>query len=443
MKKSITRLLVGLLALVLVGNVLVGAHQPKADDISALEEQIADLESKKADLQAQREHLQAGLSEQSSRLDALISEKSVLEQEIFLLGQEEDAINEQISAYNLLIADKQEELDAAQAKLSDLQVQNRERIRAMEKDNGLSYWSVLFRASSFTELLDQMRMISQIHQGDQDCLEALEAASQEVEAATQALTTEREAAEATRQELTTTQAELEEKQQKSMETLEELLALGDEYRKAIEEAETNMDGILAEIDDKQAQLDWEKYQEWLSTSVPETTQPTEAPTLSPKPTLSPEPTQGTEPTQKPTAPDEGGSSGGSNPGGWVVPVNYVYISSPFGTRVHPITGVVTTHYGVDLAANLGNPIYATRSGVVTQATYGASGGYYVYIDHGDGFTSIYLHMTRYIVSAGDHVEAGQVIGYCGSTGASTGPHLHFGLIYNGAYVDPTKYVNLH
>lgn len=440
MKKSITRLFVGLLALVLVGNVLVGSHQPKADNISTLEEQIAELESKKADLQAQREQLQAGLSEQSSKLDALIAEKSVLEQEIFLLGQQEDTINEQISAYNLLIADKQEELDAAKAKLNDLQVQNRERIRAMEKDNGLSYWSVLFRASSFTELLDQMRMISQIHQGDQDCLDALEAASQEVEAATQALTTEREAAEATRQELTTTQAELEEKQNKSMETLEELLALGDEYRKAIEETENNMDGILAEIDDAQAQLDWEKYQEWLSTSVPETTPPTEAPTLSP------EPTQGTEPTQKPTEPsepDESGSSGGSNPGGWVVPVDYVYISSPFGTRVHPITGVVTTHYGVDLAAYLGNPIYATRSGVVTQATYGASGGYYVYIDHGDGFTSIYLHMTHYIVSAGDYVEAGQVIGYCGSTGATTGPHLHFGLIYNGAYVDPTKYVNLH
>lgn len=430
MKKSIARLLVGLMALVLLGNVLTGPHRAQADDISTLEEQIADLESKKEDLQAQREKLQAGLSEQSSKLDALIAEKSVLEQEIFLLGQEEDAINEQISAYNLLIADKQEELDAAKAKLNDLQEQNRDRICAMEKDNGLSYWSVLFQASSFSELLDQMRMISQIHQGDQACLDALEAASQEVTQATEALTREREAAEATRQELASTQQALEEKQQKSMETLEELLALGDEYREAIRAAESDMDFILAEIDYKQTQLDWEKYQQWLSTSVPETTPPTEAPT------------QGTEATQ-PSDPDEGGSTGGSTPGGWVVPVDYVYISSPFGTRVHPITGVVTTHYGVDLAAYQGNPIYATRSGVVTQATYGASGGYYVYIDHGDGFTSIYLHMTNYIVSAGDYVEAGQVIGYCGSTGASTGPHLHFGLIYNGAYVDPTKYVNLH
>ena len=427
MKKSISRLFVGLLALVLVGNMLIGAHRPQADDISTLEEQIAELESRKEDLQAQRDKLQAELSEQSSRLDALISEKSVLEQEIFLLGQEEDAINEQISAYNLLIADKQEELDAAQAKLTELQEQNRDRICAMEKDNGLSYWSILFNAGSFAELLDQMRMISQIHQGDQACLDALEAASREVAEASQALTQQREAAEATRQELTATQAELQEKQQKSIETLESLLALGDEYREAIEAAESDMDFILAEIDDKQTQLDWEKYQQWLSTSVPETTPPTEAPTQSTESTQEPQPSQ----------PDNGGSEG------WVVPVDYVYISSPFGTRVHPITGVVTTHYGVDLAAYLGNPIYATRSGVVTQATYGASGGYYVYIDHGDGFTSIYLHMTHYIVSAGDYVEAGQVIGYCGSTGASTGPHLHFGLIYNGAYVDPTKYVNLH
>ena len=427
MKKSISRLFVGLLALVLVGNMLIGAHRPQADNISTLEEQIAELESKKEDLQAQRDKLQAGLTDQSNRLDALIAEKSVLEQEIFLLGQEEDAINEQISAYNLLIADKQEELDAAQAKLTELQEQNRDRICAMEKDNGLSYWSVLFNAGSFAELLDQMRMISQIHQGDQACLDALEAASREVAEATAALTQEREAAETTRQELTATQAELQEKQQKSMETLEALLALGDEYREAIRAAESDMDFILAEIDDKQTQLDWEKYQQWLSTSVPETTPPTEAPTQSTESTQEPQPSQ----------PDNGGSEG------WVVPVDYVYISSPFGTRVHPITGVVTTHYGVDLAAYLGNPIYATRSGVVTQATYGASGGYYVYIDHGDGFTSIYLHMTHYIVSAGDYVEAGQVIGYCGSTGASTGPHLHFGLIYNGAYVDPTKYVNLH
>lgn len=443
MKMSVTRLLVGLMTLVLLGNMFLRPERVQADNISTLEEQIEELESKKSDLQAQMDQLQAGLAEQSNQLDALIAEKSVLEQEIFLLGQQMDAINEQISAYNLLIADKQEELDAAQERLNTLQAQYQDRIRAMEKDSGLTYWSVLFQASSFSEFLDQMRMISQIHQGDQVCLEALEAASLEVASAAAALSQERDGAEATRQELAQTQKVLEEKQQKSMETLEQLLALGEEYEKKIRATESDMDDILTEIDERQEQLAWEHYQQWLATSQPETTQPTEAatePTSTSEPTADSEPTQDTEPTQQ-TEPSNPGS--GSSSDGWVVPVDYIYISSPFGSRVHPITGVVTTHYGVDLAANQGNPIYATRSGVVTQATYGASGGYYVYIDHGDGFTSIYLHMTGFIVSVGQHVDAGEVIGYCGSTGASTGPHLHFGLTLNGTYVDPTQYVNLY
>lgn len=431
MKKSLTRFLIGFLALALLGNVFLRPDRVQADDVSTLEEQIAELESKKEDLQAQMDQLQAGLSEQGSQLESLMSEKSVLEQEIFLLNQQQSAINEQISAYNLLIADKQEELEAAQEQLSTLQTQYQERIRAMEKDNGLSYWSVLFRASSFTELLDQMRMISQIHQGDKACLQELETASQKVEAAAAALTQEREAAEATRQELTATQQELEEKNQKSMDTLAQLLALGDAYKKEIEAAESDMDGVLAEIDDKQAQLDWEKYQQWLSTSVPETTQATEATT---PPVQETEPTSATEPPQTTEPPQSGG---------WVVPVSYVYVSSPFGTRVDPVYGTIATHYGVDLAAYLGNPIYATRSGVVTTASYNSTAGYHVYIDHGDGFTSIYMHMTEYTVEAGDYVQAGQVIGYCGSTGKSTGPHLHFGLILNGVYVDPAKYVNLY
>jgi murein DD-endopeptidase MepM/ murein hydrolase activator NlpD len=100
------------------------------------------------------------------------------------------------------------------------------------------------------------------------------------------------------------------------------------------------------------------------------------------------------------------------------------------------------HNGVDLAGISGTPIYAARSGKVTTATYGSSGGYYVNINHGDGFSSIYLHMTHYIVSAGQYVNQGQVIGYMGSTGASTGPHLHFGIAYNGVYVNPANYISI-
>jgi murein DD-endopeptidase MepM/ murein hydrolase activator NlpD len=110
-------------------------------------------------------------------------------------------------------------------------------------------------------------------------------------------------------------------------------------------------------------------------------------------------------------------------------------------RIHPISGKRKMHEGVDMSAPQGTPIYAAKSGKVTRTSYQAGGaGYYVSINHGDGFTSVYMHMTHYIVSPGQYVNAGQVIGYVGSTGGSTGPHLHFGIAYNGTYVNPMKYV---
>jgi len=128
---------------------------------------------------------------------------------------------------------------------------------------------------------------------------------------------------------------------------------------------------------------------------------------------------------------------------WIVPMKYDYVSSPFGYRTHPIDGVVKFHYGVDLAAVQGTPIVATRGGTVKTTAYQADGaGYYVTIDHGDGYESQYLHMREYIVKKGQVVIAGQVIGYCGSTGASTGPHLDFRIFHNGEAVNPAKYIDI-
>ena len=98
------------------------------------------------------------------------------------------------------------------------------------------------------------------------------------------------------------------------------------------------------------------------------------------------------------------------------------------------------HNGVDLANYQGTPIYAARSGKVTVATYGGTYGNYVTINHGDGYSSLYAHMTRYVVHKGDTVKKGQLIGYMGSTGRSTGPHLHFSIFYNGSSVNPMNYI---
>lgn len=112
-----------------------------------------------------------------------------------------------------------------------------------------------------------------------------------------------------------------------------------------------------------------------------------------------------------------------------------YISSPFGTRVDPISGEVKTHGGTDIAAPLGTPILAAADGVVVTATWHNSYGYYVKIKHDDTYSTLYAHCSALHVSAGQTVKQGQVIADCGSTGYSTGPHLHYEVIQNGVRVN--------
>lgn len=116
------------------------------------------------------------------------------------------------------------------------------------------------------------------------------------------------------------------------------------------------------------------------------------------------------------------------------------ITSGFGSRSSPTEGASTEHKGIDIGAAAGSSILAAADGVVLIATYSYSAGNYVTISHGGGVSTVYMHCSRLDVSAGETVKKGQVIGAVGSTGYSTGPHLHFGIRSGGAYVDPSLYV---
>ncbi len=138
-----------------------------------------------------------------------------------------------------------------------------------------------------------------------------------------------------------------------------------------------------------------------------------------------------------------GSSAAPSSSGFVFPLAYATkITDAYGYRIHPLSGTKKWHNGVDFAAGEGTAIYATKAGTVTSATYNEAYGNMVTINHGDGYSSLYGHMTNYIVSVGDTVSAGQTIGYVGSTGWSTGPHLHFTIYYNGSDVNPLNYVSM-
>ena len=117
------------------------------------------------------------------------------------------------------------------------------------------------------------------------------------------------------------------------------------------------------------------------------------------------------------------------------------VYSKFGYRDAPTAGASTYHRGVDIGGAMGANIVASLAGKVTTATYSLSGGNYVVVDHGNGVQTRYLHCSKLLVSVGDTVKQGQVIAKVGSTGISTGPHLHFSLVLNGTYVDPLKYIS--
>lgn len=425
MKKRILSVICAILALVMVFQ-LTGTIQPltvsAAKSSSEIKKEIAAAEKEKEKAQEELDAIRAQQKENLEDMEDMVNQKNLIDQEIFLLYSQMANIEAQIDAYSALIADKQDQLDAAQEHLEMLQEQNSARIRAMEKNGKVSYWSVIFKANSFVDLLDRLRMIEEIAEADQRRLEEMSAAAEVVAEAKASLEEEKDGLEVVRAELEVAQEELEVKRDEANELLAELVAKGEEYQVLVEEAEEVVNKHAQELLDMEADYNAAKdreYQEWLAAQ--------------PKP----------EPP--PNVNTSGGTAGDPNYVAgltWLVPVSYTHFTSPFGWRLHPVYGDWRFHYGVDLSAPTGTPIVASRAGKVTTASYDSSSGYHVYINHGDGFVTRYLHMTHYIVSPGQYVNAGQVIGYCGSTGASTGPHLHFSVYYNGQAVNPANYINI-
>ncbi len=123
-----------------------------------------------------------------------------------------------------------------------------------------------------------------------------------------------------------------------------------------------------------------------------------------------------------------------------MPLEGAFMSSGYGMRTHPVLGGRRAHAGIDLAAPTGTPIYATGDGMVSKAERFSSYGLYVSIEHGAELQTRYAHMSRIAVAAGQRVKKGDIIGYVGSTGRSTGPHLHYEVRIAGEAVDPMPYM---
>ena len=417
-RKLLVSIMAGILAAIMVLSLILSILPMTASALSSseIQNQIDELEEEQAKLQEQMDELKIQMEQNKDEMADIVAQKSNIDQQIALLSAKIGSINEQIDAYNVLIADKQEELDAAEKRLAELNEKNKERIRAMEENGSLSYWSVLFKANSFSDFLDRLSMIEEIAASDRRRIKEMSEAAVEVAEAKQTLSDEKAGLEVTKTELTDAHAEMGEKRAESDLLLQELVKEAQRLDNDFFDYEQKTEELLAELGQAQEDLEDAKYQEWLATS---------------------------ESTNSSSQGGGGDYSPPASSGGWMIPCNYIYLSSAYGWREPPAEGASSFHGGVDLAGDEGTPIYATRSGYVYRTGYTEYNGYYVGIDHYDGFASAYLHLTYYIVDVGDYVSQGQVIGYMGSTGVSTGPHLHFTIYYNGNTVNPAEYIDFY
>lgn len=424
--KRFVSILAGIMAFIMVLTLilsLVPVHAHAASS-SEIRKQINQLKEEKKELQKKIEDVKEQYKENENEIADIIAKKNVIDQEIQILTTQIANMNQQLTAYNVLIADKQDELDNAEDRYLTLNDANKLRIRTMEEEGELSYWEVLFKANSFSDLLDRMTMISEIAAADTRRLEELSDAAQVVEVAQVELVDEKAEMEEARKELDAAEADLAAKRQEADDLLQELLSKADDLEALEAEFAAQDAAFLEEIAQKEKEFDAAKLAEWqayMATYVP----PTQAPS------------QG--------GGDEGSSGGSSGTssgggGGWVWPTTARRISSPFGNRTSPTAGASSYHQGIDIDGNTGDPVWAARAGIVIVAGWSNAAGNYVKIDHRDGFQSIYMHLNSFSTSSGAVVSAGQTIGTMGATGVATGDHLHFGIMQNGVYVNPCNYV---
>ena len=360
-------------------------------EIDALKEQQQASKEKQAQLQSELDDIEDQKAAAEQKL-------SVLTQQLNAIADEIESIESQISYYDGEIAQKEVERQAAVAREEEQYELFCQRVRAMEEDGDVSYWSILFSSEDFSDLLSRLADINEIMDYDNAVMEDLVATRQQIEQ----LKADLETAKAEQEEAKAAQEAAKVQQQakvdESKALLQEINASAEKLNAALDAENAALAEVNAEIVKKQKELEAQRQQNNVVINT---------------------------------------GSGYT----WPLP-GYYKLTSAFGYRIHPITQRPHSHTGIDIPAPGGTSILAARGGQVVTSAYHSSYGNYVVIDHGNGNSTLYAHMSSRAVSVGQMVSQGQVIGYVGTTGSSTGNHLHLEVRVNYQRVDPEQFYNL-
>lgn len=417
-KKLIKYLLVAVLSLSM-------AVPAMAATKAEVQSQIANLKSQQAELESQL----AELKQNKTDTESYIAE---LDEKIEVYRKQVEDISAQIIQTEAEITVTQENLEQAK---EDEQVQYaalKARIKAMYESGDDDYVQVLLGSGDLKTLLNDQEYISKINEYDHNLLVKLQETRDKIAAYEAELEEKKELQEAQKEEL---QLEQESLEKVVAQKQEELIAIGadiDSVNSSISSNQSEIDAnnqLLAEIEEEERRAAEEAARK-----------AAEAEAAAKRAAQEEAARQAAAAASYDDDDDEDSSSSYSSTG-FIWPCGATYITSYFGYRSSPTAGASSYHQGIDIGAGYGASIWAAASGTVTTASYSNAMGNYVVISHGNGVSTVYEHCSALYVSAGQYVSQGETIAAVGSTGISTGAHLHFGVSVGGSYVNPLSYVS--
>lgn len=425
MKKKSRLIAVSALALLLGTAPVLGAYAKSMDEA-----------------QKEKESLENDLEEAKKLIDSLEGSKDDIQGDVDKLDDRLSEIADKVKELESQLQEKRNAIADTETALNEAQTREEEQYEAMKKriqflyENGQSsYIELLFSSESFAEFLNAAEYITQISQYDRKMLEEYQNTQDTIAVAQKTLEEEYTS-------LQTLEAKVQE-EQKAVVALEaakkgELADVSDDLSDAqtvAKEYEAEIQAqneIIAQIQAAQAAAQKEQEQQKAAEQSSESQNNGDAQTGG-------DAQSGTDTQQQPGQTEQASSGQATGSMTWPCPSSR-RITSDYGPRESPTSGASSDHKGIDIGAAYGSDIIAADGGKVIVATYSNSAGNYVIIDHGGGLCTVYMHASSLLVSAGQTVAKGQVIARVGSTGFSTGNHLHFGVTVNGSYVSPWGYV---
>lgn len=385
------------------------------------------LRARAAELQQEKGKLNDELSKIQSSKQSALQRKMTLDKQIDVAEQEIDNSNQLIDSLTAEIKEKEVQLaDAIEAEKEELRLYKK-RVRAMEESGTASYIGILVQADSFDDLLGRVEIIGDVLEYDQQVIARLKSTRQLIADTKTGLENDRTEQSSEKTVLEARKAELDAQYKQSEQFVAALETEQHEYEAALREALKAEDSLDNEIKSLLARQAAEKAAAEAAARKAEAARKA---------------AQQSGGGGGNSASSSGGSGGATRVGtgsfSWPLP-GYTNVTSGFKMRYHPILKVNKMHTGIDLPAPTGTKIKASDSGTVVTAGYNTGYGNYVVINHGGGKATLYGHMSRILCSVGQKVDKLDTIGAVGSTGFSTGSHLHFEIIINGKQVNPLNY----